>query len=150
MRWSFLDRIITVSDNAIATQKAMSFEEYYLEAPLGRRGILPASLLVECGVEAVRALVEIRSGFKKSVLLSSIEEFRIIKFPWLGDVIDISTSVTDDSGADHCANCTMKVNGKTIAQGVLRLSKCNLADLTDPDHRSSLLREIYVDSQRQR
>lgn len=144
MRWSFLDKVISLGDQSIAAQKAVSFEEYSLEEPLGRRGILPGTLILESILEAARILTEVRSEFKQTCLLSEIEQFEIKKFPWMGEVIFIEALIAKEKQNNMVLDCCYKINNQLAGKGILAVDIVPLSDLADPIDRRALIKELYA------
>ena len=145
MRWRFADRIIAFEPWArVAGRKAVSLEEYQLLDPLGREGVCPESLLLECCVEHVRWLVAASSGFQEACVLEEVEEFKFAGEAGMGAVLEVAAELsgTRRDGPIEAA-CRITCSGRELAAGRLRVGLVPLAEGFDPELTESLWRELH-------
>lgn len=144
MRWRFVDKILGFEEwKSIRCRKAISLEEYYLLEPLGRKGVLPENLVLECCVEAVRWLVAGSTQFINTSMLAEVESFRFNNQAKAGNVLEIGINISEYTDQYVSAECSVKTEGGSIASGRLVCDLAALNDIFDPDYVKSLWREIY-------
>jgi len=145
VRWRFADRITAFEPWArVAGRKAVSLEEYKLLEPLGREGILPESLVLECCVEHVRWLVAASSGFRQTCVLEEVEEFKFAGEAGMGAVLEVEAELSETrrDGPIEAA-CRITCSGRALAVGRLRVGLVPLAEGFDPELTESLWRELH-------
>lgn len=132
MRWRFVDQVTAFQPwRMIAGTKVVSLEEYYLLEPLGREGVLPESLVIECLCELARWLVVASSSFTEGAVLDGLRGFSFARQATMGERLDLEVRVTElgDGAATVC--CTAASAGCAVASGELEVSRLPLAEVYD-------------------
>ncbi len=145
MRWRFVDRVTAFESwRRIAGRKAVSLEEYKLPAPLGREGVLPESLVLECCVELGRWLAAASSDFRQACVLEEVAGFAFSGQAGMGDVLEIEVRLSEGGAgsASVRAECRVSTSAREVAAGRLVLGLVPLAEGFDPDFAASLWREL--------
>ena len=143
MRWRFVDKIESLQPwQAAAGRKAISFEEFSLYEPLGRKGVLPASLVLESCVHLVRWLVAASSEFASTCLLSEVERFALRREVGMGDSLAIAATVLAREPERLRVECRADCAGSAVAEGVLSVDVLPLAACASPRETRSLWREL--------
>ncbi len=144
MRWRFVDRVTAFEPwQQIAGRKAVSLEEYHLLQPLGREGVFPESLMIECCTELVRWLVAASSSFTQATVLAAIEEFAFDCPARMGCLLDLKARVTARDEGGITAECLVGSDGMMAASGRLGLTVFRLDEGLDPGELEGLWRELY-------
>lgn len=144
MRWRFLDQIVRFEPwRAIVGRKVISLEEYLLLRPLGRMGSFPESLVLECCVEAVRWLVAASSDFAQTSYLSEIREFRIERETHMGDVLEVSASLTRRDGGQIEMECRVNTADSPVARGTIVVDLMPLNQAFDGVFVEGMWRELH-------
>lgn len=144
MHWRFIDRVDSFEPwEAIAGTKAISFEEYSLLKPFGRKGDFPEGLVIECCVELLRWLVSASSEFRKTSALVEIRDFRLARVAKLGAVLEVAAEVEERSEEALLARCSVAMSGESVAAGPLGVSLVPLQGSFDPELVSGMWRELY-------
>ena len=145
MRWHLIDRITTFRKwSSVRGRKAVSFEEYSLLKPFGRKGFFPETLAVETCVELVRWFVKKSSNFNELCLLSEVEEFSFISQIGAGDVLDISASVLRNGNGMVHMQCRISTGGGEVAHGRIAVELFPLAEYDNRELTEDLWKELYV------
>lgn len=120
MKWRFVDRV-TLFDpwHEIAGIKAVSLEEYYLLEPLGRRGVLPEVLVLECCVQLTAWLVAAGSGFHYTARLVAVDEFRLVREAAMGDVLGLHAIVRWHDQAAVELDCSAALGDTPVATAAI-------------------------------
>ncbi|HUT35539.1 MAG TPA: hypothetical protein VNE39_18770 [Planctomycetota bacterium] len=148
MRWRFVDKIETLQPWQAATgRKAISYEESSLCEPLGRRGILPESLVLESCVHLVRWLVAASSQFASTCLLGEVERFALLREVGIGDSLALATTVLAREPDRLRVECRAESGGQAVAEGVLSVALLPLAACAPPEDTRSLWRELSAPHQ---
>jgi hypothetical protein len=127
MKFRMVDRIVAVQEHYIETVKAVSFEEFNLLEPWGRRGPLPESLILQVAVESAALLVAHRSGWMHTGVLDEMEGVRFERESRPGDVLRCRVSADATGFAFAIAADT------PVCSGVVRLREMSLKDCYDRD-----------------
>lgn len=145
MRWRFLDSMHSVTPWREARgRKAVSLEEYYLLQPLGREGVFPESLCLECCVEVARWLVATSSEFRTTCALAEAAGFTFRKRAVPGDTLDIAISVVRRDESGLTAECRVICCNDEAAQGRITVEFLPLKDSFDAGLLSGMWKEIYA------
>jgi len=145
MRWRFVDRIESFEPwNALRARKLVSFEEYSLLKPLGRKGDFPESLLIETAVEALRWLVAASSEFSQTASLAGISDLSFLKTVKLGQALETTVHVNKRSEDSLQADSTVSVSGECVAHGKLTLSLLPMQENFDRDLIAGMWQELYA------
>lgn len=149
MRWRFVDRITRFETwAAIEGRKTISLEEYSLLEPLGRKGSLPESLVVESCVHLARWLAIVSSAFEQTCILLEIGQFIFEPMNSVGTALTVSLKFTDRHSHDvHCA-CSVTSEGRMVAHGALIVSLLPLQELVVGEDMRGLWQELYGKTQR--
>jgi 3-hydroxymyristoyl/3-hydroxydecanoyl-(acyl carrier protein) dehydratase len=144
MRWRFVDRVTAFEPwQHIAGRKAVSLEEYKLLEPLGREGVLPESLVMECCVELGRWLIAASTEFKQTCVLGGIDRFEFQAEAGMGAVLEVETRLEGGAGAVPLrADCRVTAGGREVAGGKITLGLVPLAEGFDPDFTASMWSEL--------
>lgn len=144
MRWRFADTIDAFEAwVSIHGRKTVSLEEYSLLEPLGRKGSLPESLVVESCVHFSRWLVAASSHFQKSCVLKEIEPFVFDRNTIAGAVLSIAIEVSGKTDDELCVECDVTIGGQSCGHGTLKLSLIPLKEISVPENVETLWRELY-------
>ena len=119
MKFRLLDRIMNCDATRLAAVKAISFEEFDLLAPWGRRGVFPESLILQTAVEAAGVLLAIQSGFASFGVLSEIAEARFHRGTEPGDVLRIEVRAEERCGGEF--SFVIAIGDDLLADGRVRL-----------------------------
>jgi len=145
MRWRFVDRVTHYEPwQAIEGRKAVSLEEYLLLDRLGRRGVLPESLVMECCVDLVRWLAMASSGFAIGALLAEAEAFAFDCPARMGRLLQVSARVTGKSEIDLYADCRVVSDDGVVASGRLGFRLTPLPASIGTHSRAGLWCELYA------
>ena len=145
MRWRFLDRIdFFEAWKELRGRKAVSFEEYSLLKPFGRKGAFPESLVLESCVTAVRWLVLRSTEFGRIPLLTEVDRFSFDCEARAGDVLEIEATLLDIEPAHIAAACSVLVGTRPIATGRLTFQSIEAARLWDPEEARTLWERLYA------
>ncbi|MEK7271238.1 MAG: hypothetical protein AAB215_09900 [Planctomycetota bacterium] len=144
MRWRLVDRIDAFEPwSAIRGRKAVTFEEVHLPEPLGRRGVLPESLVLGAASEFLLWLVAASSGFERIAFIEGIDGAAFSGEVRMGDVVlfSLETRRRDDSGIE--ASFAATAAGRPIASGVLAARLAPLGECLDREDAEGRFREIH-------
>lgn len=161
MRWQFVDRITRFERwAAIEGRKAVSLEEYSLLEPLGRKGMLPETLVLESCVHLARWLVVASSDFQDSCLLTGADDFAFEREAGAGSSLVMSLTcdpgrlpqlrTQEDGGrtrepdpGEFEVRCVVTDGRDRLAHGDLRLCRIPLGEIAVPDEEAAMWRELY-------
>ena len=167
MRWQFTDKLELLQPwQSLRGTKAVSLEEYCLCEPLGREGVLPESIVIECCVHVAQWLVARSSGFRLTCELEAIDAFRFTGEAARGEVIAIDVNATPDfqedvAGGRLHARCSVscidgfsridgfnRIDGfsrsdRLIAEGGLCVRLLPLAGYLDRETTEAMWRELH-------
>jgi 3-hydroxymyristoyl/3-hydroxydecanoyl-(acyl carrier protein) dehydratase len=87
MRFRLVDRILATEPDAIETLKTISFEEFSLLKPWGRKGAFPESLMLQMAVESASMLMAHRSRRQCLGVLDELQEVRFHAVTRPGEVL---------------------------------------------------------------
>ena len=145
MRWRLIDRIEEFEAwDSIRGRKTVSLEEYSLLEPLGRKGHLPESLILECSVHLVRWLTAASSAFEQSCTLLEVNSFVFEYETNPGNALTVSASVQDKQKDRLVAECSVEVGSRRCAHGRIALSLLPLKETDLADNVRTLWRELYA------
>jgi len=143
MRWRFVDRIDSFQPWQAATgRKAISFEEFSLCERLGRKGVLPESMVLESCVHLVRWLVAASSDFASTSVLSEVERFALLREVGAGDSLALTAAVLAREAERVRVECRAECGGQAVAEGVLVVELLPLPACAPPEDARSLWREL--------
>lgn len=144
MRWRFVDRVARFEAwAAIEGRKAISFEEYSLLKPFGRKGFFPETLALESCVELVRWLVAASSGFQQATVLSQVEDFRFEREVGMGEALQMSATITQRDEKELRIECSISSAGQPVGRGALSVAMQPLAEGFDRECVETMWRELY-------
>lgn len=129
MKLRLVDRILSVDDSSLETEKAISFEEFSLLEPWGRKGAFPESLLLQVAVESAALLVAHRTGRGSIAVLEEVLSMRFAGETRPGDVLRCRV-VAEASGRYVFE---MDTKRGCLASGGLRLREVELERCFDPE-----------------
>jgi 3-hydroxymyristoyl/3-hydroxydecanoyl-(acyl carrier protein) dehydratase len=142
MRWRLVDRVDRFEGwRLIAGRKAVSLEEYSLLEPLGRRGVLPESLVLACCVEMARWLAAASSGFELTGALESVENMNFARQARPGAALEICAETTR-SGDALRADCVVRCGGEELAAGRIGFALVPLAGSFDREWVEGVWKEL--------
>jgi hypothetical protein len=142
VRWFFVDRVLEYEPwRRIVTRKAISLEEYYLHAPLGREGVFPESLLLECCAESAWWLLAASSSFTQVAEMTDVPLLTLTREATAGTVLTVTLTTDKPFTPSLPFHLCIDVTGDTqpIACGQLI---CRPAPLTEHS-RTSLVRSRW-------
>jgi hypothetical protein len=143
MRWRFVDKVESFQPWQAATgRKAISFEEASLCERLGRKGVLPESLVLESCVQLVRWLVAASSEFATTCLLTEVERFALLHKVGMGDSLALAATVLGREAGRLRVECRVECRGQAVAEGVLSVELLPLSACAPPEDTRSLWREL--------
>jgi len=144
MRWRFMDRIESIEPWQSAEGiKAISFEEYSLGKPFGRKGILPEGIVLESCIHMIRWLVIKSSNFRNTCVLKEIERFAFDREAGMGDVLHITVRVMARDDTALKAECAVKGGGHDIASGAIAVEFLPLDQCMDPEAACTMWKEVH-------
>jgi hypothetical protein len=144
MRWRFADNIDAFEAWAsIHGRKTVSLEEYSLLEPLGRKGSLPESLVVESCVHFSRWLVAASSRFQQSCILKEIKPFVFDRDTVAGAVLSIAIETQERADDELSVACDVTIGGQSCGHGNVCLSLVPLREMANPEDVELLWRELY-------
>ena len=147
MKWRFVDRIDQFEPwRSVSGRKSISLEEYSLLGPLGRKGCLPESLVVEVCVQLGRWLVAVSSCFEQSCILLGVDGFGFSHETMPGHVLSISAEVLTRSDCELEIGCVVFAGAERFAEGRLALSLVPLRELCVAEDVKTLWGELYVEA----
>jgi 3-hydroxymyristoyl/3-hydroxydecanoyl-(acyl carrier protein) dehydratase len=127
MKFRMVDRILACSEMRIRTRKTVSFEEFSLLKPWGRKGTFPETLVLQVAVESASLLAAYRSGQTRIGVLEWVEDLRFAQETRPGAVLDCEVNA-DQSDFEF----RIEVQGSLLASGRLGLRELPLAETYDP------------------
>ena len=144
MRWRFLDRIIAFEPWAsLSGIKTVSFEEYSLMKPFGRKGAFPETFIMEACVASVQWLVMRSSGFEQTALLNEADNFSVSAMAGMGEVLH-TQAVVEEKGAERLVvSCSVSLAKHELAAGTLTFNLVRLEPLWQPDNPKKLWGNVY-------
>jgi 3-hydroxyacyl-[acyl-carrier-protein] dehydratase len=150
LKFRFVDKITSWQPwQAIAGEKAVSFEEYCLKESFGDDPRLPEMLLLESFLQLGNWLVILSSDFAKTGMVARISEVRFHGFLSPGERIHLQARVTrrhEDGvellGQGHVGD-RLIISGSGCLAGV-----APLAEFQNPDDLRVLFSEIYAPTER--
>jgi hypothetical protein len=144
MKWRFADSIESFDAwKSIQGIKTVSLEEYSLLEPLGRKGPLPESLILESCVHLSRWLVAASSCFRESCMLEEVRHFAFERGAGTGDVLSIAAEVLRRTESGLEVECKVTIRGQRCGCGRLMLSLVPLEEISIPEDVETLWRELY-------
>lgn len=144
MRWIFVDAITHFTEwKRICGRKCVSLEEYSLLEPFGRKGELPASLLIESCVQLARWLVLKSSGFESACVLAAVQEFSFTRNASMGDVLELECDAIKVSSELTGMTFRILVNGARIATGGMFFTLIPASEHDSRDALEQMWRELY-------
>ncbi len=144
MRWRLVDRVTAFEPwCAIAGAKAVSLEEYYLLEPLGRQGVLPEALVIECCVELVRWLVAASSSFEQGATLTGIEGFAFRREVGIGELLRSDIRLNGRREEQFAAECRVASGSTPVASGRLTFALTPLDEWFEPEELAGLWQELH-------
>ncbi len=100
MKFRLVDKIVDYSKGiSITTRKAISFEEYSLLKPWGRKGAFPETLILQIAVESASLLLAVTSEFREICLLKEVVSASFQKQTKPGDILSGTVDIhkTDET-----------------------------------------------------
>ena len=140
MKFRFVDRIFAGGADAIQTEKAISFEEFSLLKPWGRKGAFPESLLLQVAVESAAHLVTRRSGGARTAVL---EEAEGVRFEWETKPGEVLRCRVEALVSSRYAFEISTEQGR-LASGTLFLRELPLEACFDPEAHHLLQEALHV------
>jgi hypothetical protein len=128
MKFRMVDRILDCQADLIRTRKTVSFEEYSLLKPWGRKGAFPETLVFQVAVESASLLLAHRSGRTRVGLLEEVEALRFARESRPGAVLDCEVTFENDHYVFRIQD-----HGVLLASGNLRLKDFPLAEAHDSE-----------------
>lgn len=145
MRWRLIDNISALTPwVSICGRKAVTFEEYSLQKPFGRKGEFPESLIVGSCVELARWLVMASSDWQQGCQLVAVNNFRFTGIAGRGDTFALTLTVTARTDSQLTVACRATVDGHALADGQLVMQLTQLAEYDSAERRQLLWRELYA------
>ena len=144
MRWRFVDSITRFEAwTAAEGRKTVSLEEYSLLEPLGRKGCLPESLLVETCVQLGRWLVVKSSDFERTCMLSEIDRFAFVRETAPGWTLSLAVRVTGTDADSLNLACSVTEGTLPVGAGNVRVSLAPLGIWAATEDVRAIWRELY-------
>jgi 3-hydroxymyristoyl/3-hydroxydecanoyl-(acyl carrier protein) dehydratase len=144
MRWRLVDRVTDLEPwQRIAGVKAVSLEEYYLLEPLGRQGVFPESLVIECCQQMFGWLVAASSDFETAAVLDEVDTFTFHREATMGQVLTLELAVSREAEGRVSADCRVTAETGPIASGRLGCVLVPLAEGADPGELRGAWQEIH-------
>ncbi|MBI5534886.1 MAG: hypothetical protein HY898_19320 [Deltaproteobacteria bacterium] len=144
MKWRFVDRVKRLEPWVrIEGLKCISLEEYSLLKRFGRKGTMPATLVMETCVDLARWLVMRSSDWSQGVVLSEVAEMRFDREVGMSDVLLTTVEARRESESVIEAVCEARVEGERVMQGRFTVELVPLAELLDPEDVKALWKEIH-------
>jgi 3-hydroxyacyl-[acyl-carrier-protein] dehydratase len=103
MKFTLVDRIVSIDAKGIKASRNLSLAEEYLQDHFPGNPVMPGVLMLEGMIQAASWLVRVRQGFKHSmVLLKETRNVKYGKFVEPGDtlLIDVAMTGMEDGLAD--------------------------------------------------
>jgi hypothetical protein len=145
MRWRFVDRMAGFEPwLSLRGRKSISFEEYCLLEPLGRKGVFPETLVLESCTHLGRWLVMKSSDFVKIGLLSEVREFSFANECGMEQSLEMTVRVQKKEEDSIEAAFEATAEGRPICRGVLIFGFTGLGELIDPETMRATWQELYV------
>ena len=144
MRWRLLDRIDRFEPWAAASgRKAISFEECCLLEPFGRKGEFPAALVLQSGVELVRALVARSSEFAETCMLEEAGGFAFSPCAAMGGVLTVAARIVERDERSVTAECRATCSGVVVGEGRLQMRLLSMVDPREREATEGAWQELY-------
>jgi hypothetical protein len=145
MRWRFTDKVTRFEPwSAIEGRKAVSFEEYNLLAPFGRKGCLPESIVIESCVHLARWLVMASSGFSETCVISEMDRFEFARGTMAGSVLNLSLRVVERSEGRIRLACEVADRTESLGRGNMVASLEPLAEMDVVEDMRAMWRELHA------
>ena len=147
MKWRFVDSIDRFEPwTRIKGRKSVSLEEYEMLIPLGRKGVLPESLVLESAVHLTWWLVAKSSDFEWVCLLAGVERFVFENEAGVGDTLATTINVQERDQQSLTITCESVCGPIIICRGSVLLSLIPLGLLFDCENIRLLWRELYAEA----
>ena len=127
MRFRLVDRILEEAPGRIRTQKTISFEEFSLLKPWGRKGAFPETLLLQVAVESAALLLNTGDAARTGVL-EGVDDVRFLRETRPGSVLECVVNAEGDA-----FRFTLADPWGPLASGLLSLSPLPLESCLDPE-----------------
>jgi 3-hydroxyacyl-[acyl-carrier-protein] dehydratase len=129
MKFTLVDRIVSIDAKGIKASRNLSLAEEYLQDHFPGNPVMPGVLMLEGMIQAASWLVRVRQGFKHSmVLLKETRNVKYGKFVEPGDTLLIDVAMTGmEDGLAHFRGVGA-VDGQVVVRGQFTLTFFNLAD----------------------
>ena len=144
MRWRFLDKIETFTPwVALSGIKTVSFEEYSLMKPFGRKGEMPELFAIEACVASVQWLVMSSSEFEQTAQLVGVDNFALSGMAGMGDVLRTQITVQGKNAKGILAESTVQVSRTDLASGTLEFDLVPLEPLWPSANARKMWNSLY-------
>ena len=143
MKWRFVDRIEGCEPwISIHGRKVVSFEEYSLLKPFGRKGTLPEALVMESLIQLARWLIVNSSDSEQVGIVSQIDDLRFGCAALMGDSLGLSIRVLERGDKQISMACEASTGSGIVCQGTIALDVFPLAGYVEPESLRSLWGEL--------
>ena len=112
--------------------------------PLGRKGTLPESLVLESVVQLARWLTVKSSDFKLQCLLEEISDLSFEQEAGVGATLETVIQVLKRDERSFTAQCESMSGSKIVCRGILTLQLIPLDEWMDPENVRLMWEELYA------
>ena len=114
----FVDRVITVTDSSIQTEKQIKVDEPFFAGHFPERPIMPGVLICEAVFQSSSILMSKRAGTPskdgKISLITRISNVKLKRVVFPGDLMEIEVKLKEILGQAAYMTGKVKVEGKTV------------------------------------
>ena len=145
MKWRFVDRVDRFESWVmIRGRKCVSLEEYDLTVPLGRKGALPESLVIESAVHLARWLAMKSSDFRLQCLLEEISDLTFEQEAGVGATLDTAIQVRQRDERSFTVHCESRSGAALVCRGTLTFHLVPLDEWMDRENTRLMWEELYA------
>ncbi len=113
----FVDKVVTITDNIIQTEKQIKVDEPFFAGHFPGRPIMPGVLICEAVFQSSSILMSkrarIRSNDSKTPLITRISNVKLKRVVLPGDVMEVEVKLKETLGQAAYMSGKVKVGGKT-------------------------------------
>lgn len=145
MKYRFVDKIISYEDKThIRGLKAVSFEEEYLQRPLGLKSTVPFSLMVEALFQLGNWLIILSTDFKRMGLLGGFKKIEFTRPPSRKALLELEVDVASWIDEAILMQGIVREGGEVILTGTACMAILDeLANYCSPGDMRVLFGQLY-------
>ncbi len=145
MKYRFVDKIVSYENKSnIRGLKAVSFEEEYLQRPLGLKSTVPFSLMVEALFQLGNWLIILSTDFKRMGLLGGFKKIEFTRLPSRKALLELEVDIVSWIDEAILMQGTIHEGGEMILRGTACMAILDeLANYCSPGDMRVLFGQLY-------